>query len=76
MNIDHPDAQLCRCGYRARRGIRDIVKFQVEENLKTALMQSRTNCGPSSVNISLPTFRRQSRGSMRSTNASALSRLS
>ena len=76
-DVDHPDAQLCRSGDGTRRGIRDIVELQIEENLKTALVQVTNKLRPSRGSISLPTFRRrQSRGSIRSTNASALSRLS
>ena len=46
MNIDHPDAQFCRSGYRARSGVRDIMKFQVEEDLKTTLMQVANKLWP------------------------------
>ncbi|VTN05801.1 Uncharacterised protein [Raoultella ornithinolytica] len=46
MNIDHPDTQLCRSGYRPRGGVRDIMKFQVKEDLKTTLMQVANKLWP------------------------------
>ncbi len=56
-----PSTRLSQLQQRQRaQQFRNIVEFQVKKDIKTTLLKFRTNCGPNNVNISLPTFRRQS----------------
>ncbi|MNF14478.1 hypothetical protein D3C76_1873480 [compost metagenome] len=46
MYVHHPYAQLRRSGYGMRRGVRNIVEFQIKEHLKSTLMQIAHNLRP------------------------------
>ena len=39
MDVDHPYAQLGGCSNGVGRGVRNIMEFEVEENVKAALLQ-------------------------------------
>ncbi len=71
MDIDHPDPEVGRRGTGPGYGIGNIVEFQIQKNIKALATSCLTNCGPSAVNSSLPTFRRQRSGDTFSTKANA-----
>ena len=71
MNVYHPNAQFSSDPDSPGYGIRYVMKFEIEKDIKSHIDHAPDKSGPAAVKSSLPIFTLQLAGSSPDKNCSA-----